>query len=244
MGLKTVERIGPLLDLFTADRQEWELGEIAAALGIPRSTAHGLLRSLVSTGLLATPARGRYQLGTKIAALNGVLTERVDVRAEASGTIRALSEELGETVNLGVLRGNLVVYLDKVAGYQYVTVVGARVGAQVDATRSAMGKVLLAHSAPRDPSPLDVGAGEPADLTGLHALAAIRAQGYALDLGEITPEIRCVAAPVKNATGQAVAALSISTTPMRFERRRTRLVESVVEAAAAVQERIALLTAS
>ncbi|QRP50334.1 IclR family transcriptional regulator C-terminal domain-containing protein [Amycolatopsis sp. FDAARGOS 1241] len=53
-----------------------------------------------------------------------------------------------------------------------------------------------------------------------------------------------MSAPVRNAAGQAVAAHSISTTPMRFERRRARLVESVVEAAATVQERIALLTAS
>jgi len=240
MGLKTVERIGPLLDLFTAERPEWEFGALAAELGFPRSTAHGLLSSLVSTGLLASPARGRYRLGGKIAALNSVLTDRMDIRSEASETVHRLSDDLGETVNLGVLRGKAVVYLDKVAGHQYVTVVGARVGSQVEAHRSAMGKVLLAYAPATSSGLYDAAAlASAADQLELRRREAVRRQGFATDLGEIAPEIRCVAAPIRNVHGEAVAAISVSTTPMRFERRRTDLVEAVVKAAQSVRERIA-----
>lgn len=239
MGLKTVERIGPLLDLFTAERQDWELGEIATALGLPRSTAHGLLRSLVTTGLLASPARGRYQLGSRISALNDVLSDRVDLRAEASEAIRRLSVELGETVNLGVLRGSQVVYLDKVPGHQHVTVIGARVGTQVDANRSAMGKALLAFAAPeiRSNLALTVLPGS-TESTLSKTLATIRRQGFATDLGEIAPEIRCVAAPIRNSQGHAVAAISISTTVMRFDRRHTTLVDALLATAATIEKRL------
>lgn len=228
MGLKTVERIGPLLDLFTIDQQVWELGDIAAELHLPRSTVHGLLSSLVSTGLLASPARGVYELGDRVAAMNSVINQRLDVRAAATSPLHELADRFGETVNLGCLRGEKIMYLDKVAGRHAVTVLGLPVGSVIDARRSAMGKAMIAAS-------LQTGEGAQAK-----NLSAIRRQGFAVDMGAYSPEVRCISSPVRGPRGEAVAAISISTTPMRFERAKSAFAEAIVESARAIEHRLAV----
>lgn len=229
MGLKTVERIGPLLDLFTTDRPVWELGDVAVALNAPRSTVHGLLTSLVSTGLLASPSRGLYELGDRVVAMSNVVSHRVDLRAEASYVLHGLADQFGETVNLGILRGGRVTYLDKIPGRQLVTVVGAPIGSNVEANRSAMGKVMLALG--------QSDSGTPESHPGL---AMVRKQGFATDMGDVSPEVRCLSAAVKGPRGNAIAAISISTTPVRFERSKSKLVEAIVLAANAIESRLAV----
>ncbi|MEU6201907.1 IclR family transcriptional regulator C-terminal domain-containing protein [Streptomyces sp. NPDC047061] len=67
---------------------------------------------------------------------------------------------------------------------------------------------------------------------------AIRRDGVAYDLGDVSPEIRCVAAPVRDEAGTVVAALSISTTAARFAQHQYRLTERLREAAAVLSERL------
>jgi DNA-binding IclR family transcriptional regulator len=98
--LQTIQKIGPVLDLFTAQRPDWGVTEVADAVGAPRSSAHALLTSLAETGLLQCRARGRYRLGWRVVELNEALRASVDLRAVAYPVLRRLADQYGETVHL------------------------------------------------------------------------------------------------------------------------------------------------
>lgn len=244
--LQTVNKIGPILDLFTAESPEWGVSQVAEAIGAPRSTTHALLSSLVSTGLLQTRGRGRYRIGWRVLELNEVLRAGVDLRALAAAPLLELSKQLRETVQLGVLEGERVLYIDKIVGPQVLTVNGAALGTRLEAHASAIGKVMLAH---QDRAQLerrlhthqlrrftDRTIVDPAEL--LSHLRAVAQRGYAIDDGEILLGVCCVAAPIRDEHGMVVAAISATMPETRF---RTRLAEArtaVQTTAKAVSENI------
>lgn len=237
--LQTVQKIGPVLDLFSADRPEWGVSEVAEGIGVPRSSAHALLSSLVETGLLRCRARGRYRLGWRVVELSETLRASVDVRSVVAPALASLSAALGETVHLGVLDRHQVLYLDKIVGNHQVNVTGARVGSHLDAHCSALGKILLAHresgevlrilesrpcrrltqSTITDPNLL------------IDDLRLVRAVGHAVDHAEAVPDVHCLAAPVRDDLGSVVAAISVTVPAGRFEKRRIELREAVMMAA-------------
>lgn len=150
-ALQTVQKIGPVLDLFTVARPEWGVSEVAAAVGVPRSSAHALLASLVDIGLLQCRARGT--LSDRLAG-GGIESDSPGHRRCEelcrTDTPVALREKYGETSHPAVMERYRVMYVDKVLGNHVITVTGARIGAHLDAHCSAVGKVLLAHCSPAE----------------------------------------------------------------------------------------------
>lgn len=143
--LQTVQKIGPVLDLFTVERPEWGVSEVATTIDLPRSSAHALLSSLVDIGILQCRARGRYRIGWRVVELGQALRGTVDVRSCAAPVIDRLVDKYGETTHLAVMERWRVLYVDKVVGTHNITVQGARVGTRLDAHCTAVGKVLLAQ---------------------------------------------------------------------------------------------------
>lgn len=237
-SLQTIQKIGPVLDLFTVQQSEWGVSEVAAAIGIPRSSAHALLSSLVETGLLQCRGRGRYRIGWRVVEMNQTLRGTVDVRSCASPVIQALSEKSGETVHLAVLERHRVLYVDKVVGNHVINVAGARVGARLEAHCSAVGKVLLAYC---DPKEIERNIADkplrrltPATITDPDVLAqelrSVRTNGCALDAGEAVQEVHCVAAPIRDEMSVVVAALSISAPASRFASAQAEFKRAVIAA--------------
>lgn len=245
--LQTVQKIGPLLDLFTIERPEWGVSEVAEAIGVPRSSAHALLSSLVETGLLQCRTRGRYRIGWRIVELSETLRGSVDVRSAAAPVLQDLVRTYGETSHLAVMERHKVLYVDKVLGNHVINVVGARVGAQLDPHCSAVGKVLLAHREPEElrrfvlDKPLR--RLTPATITNPKALeqelAGIRTAGFAFDAGEAVSEVHCVAAPVRDEMGSVVAAISMTVPATRFAPARNEFRRAVIGAAAQVGRHLA-----
>ncbi|BBY61921.1 IclR family transcriptional regulator [Mycolicibacterium helvum] len=245
--LQTVQKIGPVLDLFSVRQPEWGVSEVAAATQLPRSSAHALLSSLVDTGLLQCRARGRYRLGWRIVELGETLRGSVDVRSCAAPLLEQLTQQHGETSHLAVMDRWNVLYVDKVLGTHNITVQGARVGARLDAHCTAVGKVLLAHL--DDAERKRYLALRPlrrltaSTVTSVDALASnlekVRQDGVAVDLGETVPEVHCVAGPVRDEMGVVVAAVSVSVPASRFARHRPQLEKSVVAACRAITSAIA-----
>ena len=240
--LQTVQKIGPILDLFTVERPEWGVSEVAEVIGVPRSSAHALLSSLVGTGLLQNRARGRYRIGWRVVELSDTLRCGTDVRTAAAPILQELVRVHGETCHLAVLERHKVLYVDKVVGTQVVTVTGARVGAAVDAHCNGVGKVLLAHRSPAEVSQhvLDkpLKRHTPATITTADGLASelssIRKQGYAIDRGETVTEVWCAAAPVRDEMGSVVAAISMTVPAHRFAAAQPVLQYAVTSAAASI----------
>ncbi|UEA61134.1 IclR family transcriptional regulator [Gordonia otitidis] len=239
-ALQTVQKIGPVLDLFTVARPEWGVSEVAAEVGVPRSSAHALLASLVDIGLLQCRARGRYRIGWRVVELNQTLQGSVDVRTCAAPILQALSQKFGETTHLAVMERYRVMYVDKVLGNHVINVTGARIGAHLDAHCSAVGKVLLAQCHPEEvdrnvtnqplrrltPSTIS----NPAALH--RELKSVLRQGCAFDNGEAVAEVHCVAAPIRDDMGVVVAAMSITAPASRFVPAQQEFRHAVIAAAA------------
>ncbi|KOS56520.1 IclR family transcriptional regulator [Rhodococcus rhodochrous] len=246
-SLQTVQRIGPVLDLFTVQHPEWGVSEVAAAIDVPRSSAHALLSSLVDTGLLQCRARGRYRLGWRVVELGETLRGTVDVRSCAAPVLERLVEKCGETTHLAVMDRWNVLYVDKILGNHNITVQGARIGTRLDAHSTAVGKVLLAQleelEVRRYLALRPLRRLTPSTTTNpqalLDALAGVRSAGFAVDLGETVSEVHCVAAPVRDDLGSVVAAVSVSVPATRFVQRRPQLERAVVGAAHEITRAIA-----
>ncbi|WP_081314827.1 IclR family transcriptional regulator [Rhodococcus pyridinivorans] len=246
-SLQTIQKIGPVLDLFTVERPEWGVSEVATAIDVPRSSAHALLSSLVETGLLQCRTRGRYRIGWRIVQLNQTMKGTVDVRSCAGPVLQELSHKYGETTHLAVMERYRVLYVDKVLGNHVINVVGARVGAHLEAHCSAVGKVLLAQC---DPSEIERNITNkplrrltPATITSPAALAqelrSVVRCGYAFDAGEAVSEVHCVAAPVRDEMGVVVAAVSMSVPSNRFVPAQIELKNAVVAAAGEISRSVA-----
>jgi DNA-binding IclR family transcriptional regulator len=245
--LQTIQKIGPVLDLFSAARPEWGVTEVAGAIGVPRSSAHALLSSLVETGLLQCRSRGRYRLGWRIVELHETLRGTVDVRAVAYPVLARLVELYGETVHLAVMEHSKVLYIDKLLGTRQVIVAGVQVGAQLEPHCSAVGKVLLAHRSAEEvrrllevrplrrltPSTIT----DPATLT--EELAAVRSAGTAFDEGEAVSEVSCVAAPVRDELGSVIAAISLTVPVSRFTAGRHEFRKAIKAASLEISQQLA-----
>ncbi|MGW6333128.1 IclR family transcriptional regulator [Nocardia rhamnosiphila] len=248
--LQTVQKIGPVLDLFTASRPEWRPAEIAAAIDAPRSSVHALLSALVDTGLLQCRARGRYRLGWRVVELSETLRATVDVRSYAAPVLQELAHRYGETAHLAVLERERVLYLDKVPGNHMINVSGARVGASLEPHCSALGKVLLAQREAEEitrhltAEPLrrltPATIIDPAVLTG--ELASVRRAGCAFDAGEAASEVHCVAAPIRDEMGVVIAAVSITVPAGRFRPARQQFTNAVIAAGNRISRAVAQST--
>lgn len=245
--LQTIQKIGPVLDLFTCEQPEWGVSEAAEAIGVPRSSAHALLSSLVDTGLLQCRTRGRYRIGWRVVEMGQTLRAGVDVRSAAADVMQRLVDAFGETCHLAVMDRYKTLYLDKITGNHVINVMGARVGSHVEMHCSAIGKVLLASC---DPHEIDqfitnkpLRRLTPATITNPVALTReleqIRRTGFAIDAGEAVAEVHCVAAPIRDEIGDIVAALSVSVPVSRFTANRDELRRGVVTAAAEISRRVA-----
>lgn len=246
-GLSTVKKIGPVLELFTAERSEWRLTDIASALDMPKSSAHALVSSLVEVGLLAASRSGRYRLGWNLLTLSERMRASLDFRRHAVDPMQELSGALRETVLLAALDRHEVVYVERAEGcHPMVRLAGVRPGARVPAYCTAVGKILLAQRDPDEVRSLMQRAtwkrytkNTIQTLEELEAaLVPIRAEGVAFDHSEIVPDVACVAAPIHDAWGTPIAGISVSMPAYRFPQDPSRLIAMLKGAACTISTKI------
>lgn len=215
-----------ILELFLQRHEGMTKAEIVTATGIPRSSVHELLATLVDRDYLRLDrATGRYQLGVKVFRLGNSFGDQLDLRAVADRAARELSATIDETVNVGVLDGLQVVYLSKIDSARAVRLV-SRMGGTLPASCTAVGKALLAFGSESTLAELaegplsrltDRSITDPSDLQA--DLARTRELGTSYESGESTPDVTCVGAPVRDHTGAVVASMSISVPDSRWHER-------------------------
>jgi DNA-binding IclR family transcriptional regulator len=212
---QTVDRALRILPLLAAGPAGLE--QVATRLGVHKSTALRLLRTLHEHGLVYRQADQRYRLGARLFALAHEALEHIDIRDTAHPHLVALGESCGHTVHLAVYEDGEVVYIDKVES-RYPVRMYSRIGKPVAITVAAVAKLLLADL-PEDErralaERLDYPRYTPRSITDpqtfLAELARVRDQGWATDFGGHEESINCVAAPVLGVDGRVVAAMSVS----------------------------------
>src|ERR1043165_7792668 len=244
--LQTIQKAGDLLALYDRDHTEWGVREVAAQLKMAKSSTHDLMASLAKLGFLTKTDGNRYRLGWRLVTLSETLLATTELRKEARPVMEDLATHYQETIHLAVLDDTQAVYVDKLEGRQAVRVELTSLGARLYAHCSALGKILLAYSTEQEVKRIIRTAGLPRftqnTLTDeeelVQALAKIRKQGFAYDMEEILPDLCCVAAPIYNHAGQAIAAISMSIPAYRFRRSQTELRAGVIGAAKTSSQRL------
>jgi len=240
--LLTVKKIGPVLDLFSVERPEWGVTEVAERIGIAKSSAHALLVSLADVGLLSSTSQSRYRLGWRFLDLGETLKASLNLRGAAMPAMRALVARHRETTQLAVLDRGRVLFVERVEGTHPVRFAGAPVGARWPAHASATGKVLLSVRPPGEVTRIARTEGlepvTPRTITDLDRLLdeldAVRRAGHAVDVEESVPGVSGIAAPVRLDGGMTVAALSVAVPTSRYETQGTALRRAVIDAAEAI----------
>ncbi|MEN3540914.1 IclR family transcriptional regulator [Microbispora sp. ZYX-F-249] len=244
-AVQSVDRALTILKLLARDG-ELGVSEMAAVLGVHRSTAFRLVATLESHDLVEQDSdRGRYRLGVGLVRLAGATSARLDLVRESRVVTPALARTVGETVNVAVLSGREALYVDQVAGPSALQLHNW-VGQRIPLHATSNGKVLLAY-APAALCDEVVAAGLPGLATrtvtdpGLlrAELAEVRRRGYAAAVDELEDGLSAVAAPVRGADGSVVASLSASGPTFRMpEKAIPAVAEQVMTAADEVSARM------
>jgi DNA-binding IclR family transcriptional regulator len=244
-NLQSVSRAIRALELI-AEAGSLGVTELGRALDVHKATASRLIATLAERGLLERdPVTEKYRLGFGLIRLAGAAMAGLDLVRTAHPILEDLAERTRETVNLGVLSGDAVVYVDQISGTRAIVSV-SWVGRSTPLHCSSNGKVLLANM-PDDERdrllarPLErPTASTIVDVAALVAqLRDIRVRGYAQTLEELEEGLNAVAAPVRGADGQVVAALSVSGPAFRMRPvDLPRIARLTMEAAGAVSRRL------
>lgn len=219
---QSLERGLAILSAFRSGRPLLGVSELARAVGLSRSTAHRYIATLADLGYLEQDAATRkYRLGARVLDLGFSAINSMGLRELAAPHLQALCDETGHTVNMAVLDGADIVYIERCRATQP----GRRdidlnlyTGSRLPAYCTSMGKVLLASLEPakqrdalaqvrfvqRGPNTLTARA----DL--LAELARARETGLAVNNEELAYGLRSIAAPVHGPSGEVVAAINLA----------------------------------
>ncbi|WP_062211301.1 IclR family transcriptional regulator [Demequina oxidasica] len=192
--------------------------DVVEATGLAKGTVHRILMTLVDRGFVTVSQTGSYLPGPKVLSLAGRALQRIDISAIAQPFVEALVARVHCTVHLGVANGDEVLYLirsDSDKPYRMMS----RVGNSIPMHTTGIGKCVLATYSDDALALFVARAGLPrmtentiTTLDGLRAeVQTVRDLGYARDREENEPGIGCVAAPVRDHTGNVNYGLSIST---------------------------------
>lgn len=220
------------------------LRDIAEETGVGRSTTHRLLQLLLATGYLRQLDDGAYALGPALIELGYQALQENPVTGVAAPVLRALADRVHDTVHLAIEDRGQVLYLDKIPGVRGA-VMRSQIGHRMPLTRTGIGKALLLDSpgrwSERFLAEKPAGADQGLDRDVLTADAFVQVmrvaaeRGVAFDLEENEPGILCVAAPVRDASGSIVAAISVTATrPYMPPERLETLTPLVADAAARI----------
>jgi IclR family transcriptional regulator, KDG regulon repressor len=199
--------------------------DIAAALSIPRATAHELLKTLEAQGFIE-PCGGGFALSMRLLELGSAVERSLDIAQLGRRYAESVAAECGETVQVALLDGVDVVYVAKVDSAHAVKLVSA-VGARLPAHLTAVGKATLAYL-PTEELDRHYPPGQALSTLTDNSISStdrlrkelegVHGEGVAWDNCESNPDVCCVAAPVRNTRGAAIGGMSVSVPTYRWNR--------------------------
>lgn len=217
--VQSIERALNILEIMAAVGTPITVTEMAGKVKLKISTVHRLLSTLMHRGYVEQEDDNKYRLGLKLMEIGNAVIYYFDIRSVARPYLVELMGRCNETVNLAILDGADVVYIDQVESKNLIIVkMLAQVGNRGPAYCTSSGKALLAFLPPEKLdetiSTLDLVKYTNETITDLNdlrkELKRVREDGYAVDWGEREEHVRCVAAPIFNYENRVVASVSIS----------------------------------
>jgi len=237
-SIQVIERLARLLDVIAAQNEPASLKLLSAETGLHPSTAFRILASLAEQGFIERTNRGCYSLGIKLMQLGNRVSAGVDVRKIAVPLMELLRDKLGETVNLTVQEGDEVVYIERALAKRMIRVVQV-IGSRAPLHVTAVGKLMLGDLGEAACRSYAQRSKLPAytvnTLTTIPALLedclAAAGRGYTYDNEEAELGVGCIGTLIRDASGQVIAGLSVSSP---IERRRDEWGAQLVETGAKI----------
>jgi IclR family pca regulon transcriptional regulator len=211
-----------ILASFRGQKPLLGIADLSRSLGYQPSTTHRYVATLVHLGYLEQDAATRkYRLGPQVLDLGLAVINSMELRAVAAPYLRQLSDETGHTVNMAIRDGADIVYVERSRNRregQREIDLDLNVGARLPAYCTSMGKVLLADLPDDEVLALLAGVTlrqrgpntvtNPAAL--LKELVKVREEGLAVNNEELAYGLRSIAAPIRDRSGEAVAAINLA----------------------------------
>jgi DNA-binding IclR family transcriptional regulator len=242
-----VERALNILEAAAQRRDGLTNAEISRKLGIPKSSASYILRTLEKRSYLRREAEtGRYRLGLKILSLGGDAQANLDIAGVALPFMRALVERIHLTVHLAVLDQGEAVYIEKVEAPGFFKV-NTWVGRRMFLHSTSVGKCLLAWLPKQEVETIAKQQGlkkrTPETITTMAKLLAdlehVKQSGYAVDDEENSLGARCLGVPIFDTIGNVTAALGASGTLTQTDESNVpRIIESLKETARRISRQL------
>ncbi|MEX1018190.1 MAG: IclR family transcriptional regulator [Litorilinea sp.] len=244
--VKPVQKALQVLIALGEERGALTLTEICYRVHMPKTTVYRYLQTLCQLGFVAHNAeQDLYLLGHRLFELGQLAGEQLRIRDIALPHMEVLRDQFNETVNLGLLDGAEVVYVEMVESHHTLRM-RATLGSRDPVYSTALGKAMLAFVpeerlaqhlvnkfVPRTPNTV----GNPRELAA--RLEGVRRAGFAVDDSENEDGARCVGAPIFDYSGQVAAAISVSAPASRMDNAQLQAVaEAVVATAASISRNL------
>ncbi len=238
-----------LLSCFTAERPALRVKDLVALSGIPMPTTVRLVATLEEEGYLERTVDGMVRPGTGVLALGFAAMRGLDLVQTSEPVLRELAAVTGETVNLGVLYGDQVLFVARLPRGNSLLAANIRVGSTVPAVFSSIGKAILAHL-PGDEFRQRIsedsfrGVWGPRAVRSLDELTAqmeaARRDGYLLQRDEAIPGLSSIAAPIRQPGGTVAAAVNVAVPSAEYTNRQLldRLLDPLLRASGEISRRL------
>ncbi len=234
--LSSVASAVRLLKAFTASRPSWGVTDLSDHLGLSKSTVHRILATLADERMLEQDAHtGRYRLGLTMFDLAAAVPTQRGLHEAVLLPMTDLRNRTGETVQVGVLDGRQVVYVERLDSPNTLRMF-TELGRRNHAHCTGSGKALLAFASPSRQARILRGWELPAltehTITSTAKLKTelteIRRRGFAENRHESEIGVVSIAAPIRDGTGGCIAALSVAGPAERIDEQRDAVAEAVV----------------
>lgn len=235
--IQVIQRMMTLIDALARFPDAVSLKLLAQQSGLHPSTAHRILGAMVASGFVERVDTGSYRLGIRLLELGNLVKSRISVRDSAMPAMLKLHELTGESVNLGMRQDDEIIYVERTSSGRSAVRVVHIVGARAPLHTTATGKLFLSEDGAQKVQEYAKRTGLPGStpnsLTTLPSLEKemdrVRRHGYAFDNEEVELGVRCIAAGIRDDSGELVAGLSLSTPAERFNPDWAPLVRRTAE---------------
>jgi DNA-binding IclR family transcriptional regulator len=240
VGVQSLGRAFAILEEVARHREGIGLADLSKLVGLHNSTTFHLAKTMVSLGYIRQEKDSkRYRVGRPLFVLAASALDEIEMINVATPVLEDLSRETGESSHFAVRMGDTVVVIARTSGPGAFQLTD-RVGVVRPAHCTALGKVILASlrqdQLERFLERVELKPSTEKSITEipklLREIAEIRRSGIAYDDGEFNLEVRCVAVPVKDFTGQIIGALGISGPIWRLSNQALQARAKIVQAAA------------
>jgi DNA-binding IclR family transcriptional regulator len=224
-----------IMEFFTPEHPARALSDISKELGLPKSTVHNLLNTLMAAGYIEKTDGNLYALGTAVIALTQNVRVNVEIRDRAAPLLRELADLCKESVYLTIREDDCALYIYAIES-SHRLIARTAVGDRTHLHCTAVGKSILANLPDSDVDQIIARVGLPrftdATITSPDHLKAqlheIREQGYSLDRQEHEKGVFCIGAPIFDVSGTVFGACSVSGIDSEIVKSRARALSGAI----------------